>query len=184
LLPGYHFASRGELIVASRLPITHVSETPLPPGPESRPALAVTVLSERGHITIICVHLLPMQLDGKLSEPTPKLAADCRAFGAARIVQSQELLAFTKTVPLSFILICGDFNAPPQTHSCRMLTDVYPDAFDAAGNGFGYTVTSDWPFTRIDHILTGTGVKVFRTRVPDTRASDHRPLVAKIALAS
>jgi endonuclease/exonuclease/phosphatase family metal-dependent hydrolase len=37
--------------------------------------------------------------------------------------------------------------------------------------------------TLIDHVLVGPGVTVTDVEVPDERTSDHRPVVATVALA-
>jgi endonuclease/exonuclease/phosphatase family metal-dependent hydrolase len=69
-------------------------------------------------------------------------------------------------------IVCGDFNAEPDSDEIRMLTGrasvpvprlVFVDAWDVAGHGPGYTWSNDNPFAardleadrRIDYVLVG-----------------------------
>ena len=178
-LPEYHFVTQGEIVIASRYPVLSQVSVPLPPGPSSRPALEVVLQTPHGYVAVIAVHLLPNALDQDARFPR-RLPNDCRRFIEARASQNQALLTFAATVRTP-LMICGDFNAEPQTAACRELTRRYPDAFDLAGAGFGYTLTSDRPFMRIDHVLIRPGMKASRAWVPDSRVSDHRPLVVEVS---
>ena len=179
-LPEYHFVTQGEIVIASRYPVLSQTSVPLPPGPSSRPALEVVLQTPRGPVAVIAVHLLPNALDQDARSPR-RLPDDCRLFIEARASQNQALLTFAATIRTPLV-ICGDFNAQPQTAACRELTRRYPDAFDLAGSGFGYTLTSDRPLMRIDHVLIRPGMKATRAWVPDSRVSDHRPLIAVVRL--
>ncbi len=181
LLPGYECIRRGEIIIATRLPMESRQTALLPPGPDSRPALEVTVLVHGKPVTIIAVHLIPMQLDLHWHDSVrtwPDYVQQCRWQRRVQVTHLLQALAVIKT-PL---VLCGDFNLSPASSDCRRLAAVYPDAFDLAGFGFGNTETSTLPLRRIDHILTSTALRPISAFVPDVHASDHRPLIADLIL--
>ncbi|MFE2379730.1 endonuclease/exonuclease/phosphatase family protein [Streptomyces sp. NPDC059398] len=74
-------------------------------------------------------------------------------------------------------ILLGDFNATPDAPELaplwRELTDVDPGAptFPALN-----------PVQRIDYVAVSRGVGVRGAEVPDTLASDHRPIVADVSL--
>jgi endonuclease/exonuclease/phosphatase (EEP) superfamily protein YafD len=60
---------------------------------------------------------------------------------------------------------------------------VYQDGFRKAGWGFGYTFPNDRrppPWMRIDRILATDQLRFVRFDVGDSRASDHRCVVADV----
>ena len=180
-LPDYHFVRAGEIIVGSRWPVARIGETPLPPGPRSRPALCVSVKIDGRACAVVAVHLLPSELDRHLFNSRSPVGDYSAKFAARRKSQAGALLKAMDALPGPKIL-CGDFNAQPPATSCRRLTHDYPDAFEAAGRGYGYTLTAARPVERIDHILTSRSVAVRDCWVPNVIASDHRAVVADITL--
>ncbi|MEO7717287.1 MAG: endonuclease/exonuclease/phosphatase family protein [Capsulimonas sp.] len=179
-LPDYHFVRAGEIIVASRWPMTKLAESPLP-GPASRPALCVSVDMGGRKYTVVCVHLLPSDIDKHIFSTRSPLNVYSAQFAARRQSQGVALLHTMDALPGPKIL-CGDFNLQPQSESCRRLTRIYPDAFEAAGRGYGYTLTAETPVERADHILVSRDVTVRDCWVPSLIASDHRAVVADITL--
>jgi endonuclease/exonuclease/phosphatase family metal-dependent hydrolase len=79
------------------------------------------------------------------------------------------------------VLLAGDFNAPPGATELaplfQRLHDVWPP-----GAGAGFTYPADAPLRRIDYILSSDSVRALSARTIDTPASDHRPVVAELAL--
>jgi len=85
------------------------------------------------------------------------------------------------------VLVVGDFNATWGNRSFRRLLDFgLTDAAAARGTPFAMTWPRDRslvpPMLRIDHVLTGDGAVVTRIRTGRGKGSDHRPLVADVAL--
>ncbi|WP_327296564.1 endonuclease/exonuclease/phosphatase family protein [Streptomyces sp. NBC_01197] len=74
-------------------------------------------------------------------------------------------------------VLLGDFNATPDAPELaplwRDLTDVEPGA---------PTFPALKPVERIDYVAVSPGVAVRGAEVPDTLASDHRPIVADLSL--
>jgi endonuclease/exonuclease/phosphatase (EEP) superfamily protein YafD len=84
-------------------------------------------------------------------------------------------------------ILAGDFNATLDHRELRRLLDRgYVDAGDAAGEGLVWT----WPALRrrralpvtIDHVLVDRRVRVRRVRVERIPGSDHRAVIAELAL--
>lgn len=90
------------------------------------------------------------------------------------------------------VLISGDFNMTELTDDYKRVTQVYTDAFQAVGWGFGFTFPA-WehyadlrrfipPLARLDHIFINERLLVLEVRVwPDSGDADHRPLLAEMA---
>jgi len=94
--------------------------------------------------------------------------------GEARIIRRR---VWRETAP---VILCGDFNSTPHNWVYRYLLDGLTDAFEAAGSGWGGTYHARSPLVRIDYVFVGPAWEVQSAHVPDARASDHRPVVAKL----
>ncbi|MEV5710194.1 endonuclease/exonuclease/phosphatase family protein [Actinoallomurus sp. NPDC052274] len=77
-------------------------------------------------------------------------------------------------------LLLGDFNAEPDAPELAPLWTRLSDALTVAGQRTTPTFPADVPVTRIDYITFTPGPRVTRAFVPDTLASDHRPVVADL----
>jgi endonuclease/exonuclease/phosphatase family metal-dependent hydrolase len=83
------------------------------------------------------------------------------------------------------VIVCGDFNSPPEGRVYERLSKTFDDCWEIAGNGEGFTIPSEHPNRRIDYIWIrkNRGVRAIKAAVPESLASDHRPLVVAIKLA-
>ena len=80
-------------------------------------------------------------------------------------------------------LLAGDFNALPTAPTLAPLRERWTDAWASLETTPGPTFPSDQPRERIDYFWYDAGrVQPVRLRIPDTQASDHRPLVATFIL--
>ncbi len=79
-------------------------------------------------------------------------------------------------------VLLGDMNAGPDTSEMRTLTTVLVDVWAAVGVGPGLTFEARRPFARIDYVLVSGDLVPVAAEVVDTRASDHRPVVADLDL--
>jgi len=86
--------------------------------------------------------------------------------------------------PVDPRLIAGDFNLPADSAIFRRHWGRYTDCFSTAGWGWGWTKYTRWFGARIDHVLAGPGWDCPHCVVGPDVGSDHRPLVAELALAS
>jgi endonuclease/exonuclease/phosphatase (EEP) superfamily protein YafD len=85
------------------------------------------------------------------------------------------------------LVVAGDLNAPEASPVIRALLAVgLRDAFSSAGRGYGYThghsLRPRHDFLRIDHILVSPQIGVMDSFVGQSNASDHRPVIADLAL--
>lgn len=85
------------------------------------------------------------------------------------------------------VLLCGDFNALPESLVCQRLGRLLRDAQRAlSAHRPRRTWSGRYPFSRIDHVFIGPGVEVVNIEVPNGEleqvASDHLPLIVEIRL--
>ena len=78
--------------------------------------------------------------------------------------------------------LAGDFNAPPTAPELTPLFERLRDAWTLAGDGDGFTFPASEPTARIDYVLVSADLTVSTVSVPAELGSDHRPLVAELAL--
>jgi len=80
-------------------------------------------------------------------------------------------------------LVFGDMNASPDAEEIQPLLHRLHDAWAAVhGADAGFTYPADAPRERIDYVLVSPQLHVRAARVPDTLASDHRPVVVDLDL--
>jgi endonuclease/exonuclease/phosphatase family metal-dependent hydrolase len=83
-------------------------------------------------------------------------------------------------------VVCGDFNATPGSAVYTRFAERLTDAQLAAGL-VRPTFPAIWPLVRIDHVFVTPRLRVVGASVPASLmarvASDHRPLLADVALA-
>jgi len=108
--------------------------------------------------------------------------AKLRKQSALRQEQVGVLLNAVHDVPNC--IISGDFNMTPRGPLYRSLTANCEDAFGASGWGTGNSFLANFAMIRIDYIFLGPELGVRNCRVPDVRASDHRPVVADLTVLS
>lgn len=98
-----------------------------------------------------------------------------------RAQQQKELLSAIQESPYP-VLLCGDLNDVPGSHSYWQFAQVYPDAFRQAGWGSGRTFHSPLFPLRIDYVFNGTPWLPLRAEVLNLEGSDHDPLLVHFAL--
>jgi endonuclease/exonuclease/phosphatase family metal-dependent hydrolase len=80
------------------------------------------------------------------------------------------------------VVVMGDLNARPGDPEIAPLTAVLDDAWEAAGDGDGFTFDAATPHARIDYILMSADLVARRAAVLPTDASDHLAVVADLEL--
>jgi endonuclease/exonuclease/phosphatase (EEP) superfamily protein YafD len=80
------------------------------------------------------------------------------------------------------VVIAGDFNLTTDTSCYREHWSKFQNAFDIAGNGFGYTKYTRYHGVRIDHLLCSDQVVVQTGFVGVHFGGDHCPLVAELSI--
>lgn len=133
-------------------------------------------------IRIYNVHLASMNLElyqyknsanypGKIK----RLISRLKNGAEVRSSQIGKLISHTQECPFPFI-ICGDFNETPYSYNYFRLKRYFQNAFDEAGNGFGFTLNSILFFLRIDHQFYSDQLKAKNYYVNrQMKVSDHFP---------
>lgn len=180
-LSGYQFTRKGDMTIGAKNGVHVIASKSLPPGSDDAPALIASV---DGHpITFIDFCLLPCDTGRAMRDPGGYFAN----FTHDRDDQARELLAIVQSIH-GQVVVCGDFNGPTQVSGSRLLSTKLRDAFDDAGNGYGYTTPASAPCERADRILLGSGVSAESIWSPSLEstapASTHLPVVADLAISS
>jgi len=106
-----------------------------------------------------------------------------------RMSQINQVLSFINSIADSqaVIVLGGDFNGGPDDDGYKTIknagfTNAW-ETFNGSPNG-GYTYPAGSPGSRFDNLWfkapSGVTIRVTSVVVPDTRVSDHRPLVATL----
>ena len=135
---------------------------------EPRGALRAEIASPYGALTVVNTHLDPSGSDRwRSQEVRGVLALVDQASSGGRAI----------------VLVGGDFNSTPgsSTHAA-MTDDGWHDAWMVCGDGAGLTYPADSAVKRIDYLYFSGGVRCASARVPETTASDHRPLQVELLL--
>lgn len=145
------------LAILSRYPIVSVHRQVLPPSHDDRRELLQAGLHIAGRtLTFATTH--------------PSATSPQRR--AVQLAAAHTLLSAISG-PL---IAAGDFNDTPDAPTIAPFAATFTDA------GGGPTFPAEKPADRIDYIFAGPGIRTARAHVPDTDASDHRPLVARLTL--
>ena len=183
-LSGYEVkrTSRGGMTL-SRCPIVKNRVVPLGSPTVARQAL-MTAIDVRGQrVTVVNVHLMTSDIGALHAESVSSLSHGLRRASAVRTQQVAALLRLCEGVA-GPLVAAGDFNTPPGTKVHRLMSAQLRDAFMQAGHGFGLTFTSARPLLRIDYVWASSQLRVQSCRALDTQVSDHRPVLAELALQS
>jgi endonuclease/exonuclease/phosphatase family metal-dependent hydrolase len=174
-LPNYQSLNSGELTLFSKFPIL---ETKTFRVPKSNRVWTEHLLKVRGlPLRVINVHFLTLNIQGRNAKDS--VSARVTRFSQYRWEITNAILKRVQ-ISLEPVLLCGDFNTPPVGSLYHAFSSHLTDAFAARGFGFGFSYRSDLPVLRIDYLFTNLLVQ--NAFISDTRASDHRPMVADLRL--
>lgn len=82
------------------------------------------------------------------------------------------------------VIVCGDFNDTPVSHTYHLLSKGLKDAFKAKGKGIGTTFAGNIPALKIDYILTDPTIEILTHKIDRALFSDHYPLSATVLLSN
>ena len=110
--------------------------------------------------------------------------ADARGDDTERLANVADLLEAIPPYQGRPMILCGDFNDTPDSQTCQKLSQQFTDTWKAAGEGDGFTIPAKKPRKRIDYIWTSKepALEALKVWVPESEASDHRPVVAEFRL--
>lgn len=153
------------LAILSRRPILSHESWRLPEGNEPRVALATRIETDAGKVvTAVAVHFDWVKDDG------------------FRYAQAMETLRQIQTLDTPWIVF-GDFNDVPESRTMNAFRQVGKDATKPRDSAT--TFPADQPRIEIDYIMTGPPSAWEPTSswvIPESVASDHRPVVTDLFL--
>jgi endonuclease/exonuclease/phosphatase family metal-dependent hydrolase len=163
----YHFQG-GEYgnAVLTRFPVTQWTNSHykmLRPG-EQRGILQL-VLNVRGHdLVFMDTHI------------------DFRGDDTERLMNTAEIKELLQEYRGRPTILCGDFNDTPTSRTHEKLAELFTDTWTAIGKGDGFTIPAEKPRKRIDYIWISKDGSIVPLKmwVPESEASDHRPVVAEL----
>ena len=100
-----------------------------------------------------------------------------------RAEQLKEVEIYIQNSPYPVIL-CGDLNDLPYSYTYTRLNKFLNNAFEKAGNGFGFTHNGKLNFLRIDNQFFDSRFQIhsFET-IHSIKFSDHYPIKAVYSLS-
>jgi len=187
LLPGWNHRMAVDLRIFSRDELSPRRMVPMGIYP-ARIALECEVQTRAGALTVLNVHFprairregLPREL-----EPMAEYMQEGMEVRRSKFDHLiQWLPGGAQHTPDRPLIVAGDMNTPPASMHYRRLAEHLTDAFAARGLGLGLTfvLRDRWPLLRIDYVWCGGGVQPVRCWTGDGGPSDHRPVIADIAL--
>ncbi len=78
-------------------------------------------------------------------------------------------------------ILCGDFNESPEDEGAARLLQCWQDSFVANRTPICCSYPADHPRQRLDYILCNQFCQVREYAIVESLASDHRPVLARIA---
>jgi endonuclease/exonuclease/phosphatase family metal-dependent hydrolase len=162
---GVALLSRYPIVHAVDHEITRLSTQDPNPTPAPAPGFPEVVINVKG----TKVHVFDTHLD-------------YRADPSVRQLQVADTVRIMQAAGGQQVLV-GDFNAEWDAPELAGLHDYgLTDAWTATGQPDGATYPSDVPTDRIDHITFTSQISVVDATVPNTQASDHRPVVTDLRI--
>jgi endonuclease/exonuclease/phosphatase family metal-dependent hydrolase len=80
------------------------------------------------------------------------------------------------------IILCGDFNDTPSSHTYKLISTILTDNYIKKGNLLSSTYAGDIPYLRIDYIFTSKDFTVKYFKRHKVRYSDHYPINSVISI--
>jgi vancomycin resistance protein VanJ len=184
--PGYQVLRAGDVSILSRFPLLSSSVRTLK-GSYGRQLLIARWQTPRGPLTTVAVHVSTAlspeyKAENEYNKPSrwKQIIRHAQATAQTRAAQWPAIQSSVAGVSGPYI-VAGDFNNPPRGLLYHRLARNWQDGFGQAGWGCGYTFPAKHPLMRIDYIWASPSLRVNQCFSPETRASDHRPVVADVS---
>ncbi|MGW8954554.1 endonuclease/exonuclease/phosphatase family protein [Streptomyces sp. NPDC055709] len=165
---GVAILSRFPVRSAENHDLTRLSTQEPNPVPKPMPGFLEVVVKVKGTL----VHVYTTHLDYR-SDPSVR---------TAQVRETVDIMAddCSPKGKCPAQILTGDFNAGPDAEELSPLWSGLTDAWTSSNPGFTYPALT--PEKRIDFVTLSDAFTVRNTTVPDTLASDHRPVLADVTL--
>jgi endonuclease/exonuclease/phosphatase family metal-dependent hydrolase len=108
---------------------------------------------------------------------------DYRPDDAERVMNVAELKGMVAAAGKTPVILCGDFNALPESRTIAGVKEFLADTWELVGKGPGLTIPVTKPTKRIDYIwITPASIVPEKIEVLKSIASDHLPVMAELRL--
>lgn len=168
-----HYRVHNTSGIISRWPITRDGRID-----QFRDHQASIMLPDDSKLEVCNVHLNTAATDARIWNRecwrTHKINRLTRRFELGAILQT---LDSTASPVNHAVILGGDFNAPAQDTTYRLLNRDYQDAYLDAGSGWSNTFPRQFPMMRLDHIYSSRLLRAVRATVETIAHSDHRMLI-------
>ena len=185
LARGWHVRVDGELLLASRFPIsnTRVYDDATFSGGDGGALAAYDLHTPSGVIHLFNVHIATPRygLMAVVERGWSGRGEVQRNIGRRR-KQSELTRQWVDEAARSGgrVIVLGDLNMPEDSAIYRRFWSDFSNAFTAGGFGFGSTHFTRRTAVRIDHVLAGPGWRVRRAWMGPYVGSAHRPVAADV----
>ncbi|WP_297337052.1 endonuclease/exonuclease/phosphatase family protein [Algoriphagus sp.] len=177
------------MAIFSKFPI--VNEGKIFDNNRANGAIFADIIYESDTVRIYNVHLESMQINSEVLENIDGVKENYRQTlgklhrgSLARSKQLKLLEEHLSNSPYP-VIILGDFNELPYSNTYFRLSKNYVNAFEIAGNGFGFTYNRILFFLRIDHIFASPDLKPLQFKTHrEVDYSDHYPVSATFELSN
>jgi endonuclease/exonuclease/phosphatase (EEP) superfamily protein YafD len=185
-LPYHHFApvntaapGGGGTAVLSRLPIVAVRPVEGLPS-TSRPIDLVSLDTGQGVVTVVSLHLNSPCAVCVTYRPTLSQLRVLEGESRLRNIETEQVAA---ALPAGPLLVGGDLNSGTRNVPLRHLQSAgLVDLHRAVGSGPGFTRLRRYGLVRIDWLLASRDITPVREWVERRDGSEHRPVVADVAV--
>ena len=195
ILEGWHVQRVAGVAIYSRYPLEpgKIVWAAHPPHIRKRlSGLSAVVDAPQGKFFFCAVHL-PSARYGLQNIVSRDMGVDPSKAGmlegetSGREQASRHVATLAESVSLP-VIVAGDFNMPRQSRIFKDVWGRFHDAFEETASGYGWTFHDEYrgipvPLS-IDHVVTGNGAKPQDFVVGPDIYSDHRPIIADVALRS
>ena len=107
---------------------------------------------------------------------------------AERLMHAEKIRATALQYSPRPVIVCGDFNARPESKTIVLMKADFVDVWELVGVGDGKTIPVSNPKKRIDYIFLSKGsqevLKPISADVVRSDASDHLPVIAEFHVKS
>ena len=153
-------------------------------------AMYADIQTDQGMIRIYNVHLQSMSIDeNDLSDferarnNYPTIFHKLKSGFISRAAQIDHLLSHIEASPYP-VAVCGDFNDIPYSYTYFTLRRQLHNAFERAGNGWGFSYNGKLFFLRIDNQFFSEALQVHEYKtLRDVTYSDHFPVKTQYTFA-
>lgn len=176
------------LAIFSRFPIIQSGDVALDDLPHQH-AIFADIDTGQDTIRVYNIHLQSMSIDeskiGDFEQAKKNylnIAKKLKFGFIERAKQVDHLLSHIKQSPYP-VIVCGDFNDIPYSYTYLTLKEHLDNAFEEAGNGFGFSYNGKLFFLRIDNQFFSSGLKAVKYDIyREVPFSDHFPIKAEYAV--